>query len=130
MLLDYYYSIINQQTTEHVTLLDVILLPECGVYEGHFPGMPVAPGVCNIQMITECVERIAGKQIRLDYIAQCKFISMITPQLHSELQIRIELEGENKPPSTSQKGEKMKVIATIGKGEMEFMVFKGEYLKV
>jgi len=126
MLLDYYYSIINQQTTGRVTLFEVILLPECGVYEGHFPGMPVAPGVCNIQMITECVERITGQQIRLEYIAQCKFISMITPQQHPELQVRIELE-KDKPPPTPPKGERIKVVATIGQGDKEFMVFKGEY---
>ena len=126
MLLNY-YSIINQQTEFQVTQFDVRLLPECSVYEGHFPGMPVAPGVCNIQLIKECVERITGKQLLLEYIAQCKFISMITPQQHRELQIRIELE-ERKPPPTPPKGERVKVVATVGQGEMVFMVFKGEFI--
>ncbi|MDR0795264.1 MAG: beta-hydroxyacyl-ACP dehydratase [Tannerella sp.] len=120
MLLNYYYSIKKQQTTESVTLFDVTLLPECSVYEGHFPGMPIAPGVCTIQMIKECVERITGKQLLLESIAQCKFIKLISPQQHSELQIRIEL-AENEDKRT-------KAIATISKDETEYMLFKGEFV--
>jgi len=121
MLLDYFYSIKNQQTTERITLFDVILLPECSIYKGHFPGMPVAPGVCNIQMIKECVERITGKQLLLAYISQCKFTALITPQQHQELQIRIELieNTEDRP---------VKVITTISRDETEYLIFKGEFV--
>ena len=121
MLIDYYYTIQNEQTIGPVTVFDVLLLPECSVYEGHFPGMPVAPGVFNIQMIKECIERITGKQLLLEYIAQCKFTSLITPQQHQELQVRIELSEiqENKPVC---------VIASIGRNETEYMIFKGEYI--
>ena len=122
MLLDYYYSIKNQQITEKGALFDVALLPECNVYEGHFPGMPVAPGVCNIQMIKECVERVTGKQLQLESIAQCKFTTLVTPQQHPELTIRIELvENEEK---------QIKVIASMGRDETEYMVFKGEFKSV
>jgi 3-hydroxyacyl-[acyl-carrier-protein] dehydratase len=119
MLLDCYYLIQNQQTVGQITLFDVILLPECGVYEGHFPGMPVAPGVCNIQMIKECVERITGKKLLLEYVERCKFTTLITPQQHRELQIRVEL--------TENEDKWLKVTAAIGRDETEYMVFKGEF---
>jgi len=125
MLLDYYYSVKSQLTTESVTLFDVILLPACSVYEGHFPGMPVTPGVCNIQMIKECVERIIGRQLLLEYIVQCKFTALISPLQHQKLQVRIEIK---KPSPAPPKGERMEAIATIGQGEKEFMVFKGEFV--
>ncbi|MDR0794957.1 MAG: beta-hydroxyacyl-ACP dehydratase [Tannerella sp.] len=91
MLLDYYYTIINKQTESHGALFNIALLPECSVYKGHFPDMPVAPGVFNIQMIKECVERLVGKPLLLESITQCKFLTMITPDQHMELQVRIEL---------------------------------------
>jgi 3-hydroxyacyl-[acyl-carrier-protein] dehydratase len=121
MLFNYFFSIKNQQTTENITLFDVILLPDCSVYEGHFPGMPVAPGVCNIQLIKECVERITGKQLLLKNIDRCKFIAMITPQQHPELQVRIELlENTEEQP--------IKVTAVISRNETEYMTFKGEFI--
>ena len=120
MLIDYYYSIKTQRTIDCISLFDVFLLPECSVYEGHFPEMHVAPGVCNIQMIKECVERITGQHILLESITQCKFTTMITPQQHRELQIRIEL--------TAIADNKFKVTATIGREETEYMILKGEVL--
>ena len=118
MLLNY-YSIKNQQTTESTTLFDVMLLPECEVYKGHFPGMPVAPGVCNIQMIKECVERIIGKPLLLESITQCKFITIITPHQHHELQVSIEL--------TENDENQIKTTALISQNETNFMIFKGEF---
>jgi 3-hydroxyacyl-[acyl-carrier-protein] dehydratase len=120
MLLDYYYSIQNQQTAGNVARFDVLLLPECSVYKGHFPDMPVAPGVCNIQMIKECAERITGKQLLLDYIAQCKFMALISPQQLRELQVKIEL-AENV-------GERIHVVASVEQDGKELMVFKGEFV--
>ena len=120
-MIDNYYTITNQQTAENVTLFDVILLPECSIYDGHFPGKPVAPGVCNIQLIKECVERLTGKQLLLEYITQCKFTNLITPQQHRELHLRIEwvANPENNP---------VKVKASISRDETEYMIFKGEFV--
>jgi 3-hydroxyacyl-[acyl-carrier-protein] dehydratase len=116
---DYYYTIKNQQTEGNVTLFDVMLLPECSVYNGHFPGMPVAPGVCNIQMIKECVECIAGKPLLLEFMTQCKFITMITPEQHQELQVRIEL--------TENEENHFRAIAAISRDETDYVIFKGEF---
>ena len=121
MLLDYYYSIQNRQTVAGITLFDVVLLPECSVYEGHFPGMPVAPGVCNIQMIKECVEQIIGQSVLFEAIDQCKFITMIRPEQHRELQVRVEL--------TEMKEDGWKVTASIGQDETDYIVLKGNFLK-
>ena len=120
MLLNYYYKINNQRTTGDVTLFDVILLPECNIYKGHFPGMPIAPGVFNIQMIKECVERIAGKPLLLESMMQCKFIAMITPELNPELQIRIE--------STQYDDNRLKVSAKISRDNKDYVTFKGELI--
>ena len=122
MLLDYYYSIINHRVSDDTTLFDVMLLPECDIYKGHFPGMPVAPGVCNIQMIKECVERIAGKPLLLESMMQCKFISMITPKQNLELQIRIK--------STVIEDNHLKVSATISRENMDCVIFKGEFVQL
>ena len=122
VLLDYYYIIKNQQTTESTTLFDVMLLPECSVYKGHFPGMPVAPGVCNIHMIKECVERMAEKPLLLESMAKCKFITMITPDQHRELQIHI--------VSTESEDNRLKVSATISRDDTDYVTFKGEFFSM
>ncbi|MDR2234262.1 MAG: beta-hydroxyacyl-ACP dehydratase [Tannerella sp.] len=115
-LLDYYYSIRNHTTTGGNTQFDVTLLSECSVYDGHFPGMPVAPGVCNIQMIKECVEQMTGQSLLLESIAQCKFLAMITPQQHDDLQINIDLLNDD--------DKKYNIKASICRDGKEFITLK------
>lgn len=120
MLLNFFYKIKNQRTEENVILFDVILLPECNVYKGHFPDMPVAPGVFSIQMIKECVERITGKLLLLESMMQCKFLTMVTPEQHQLLQIRIAY--------TESEGNRLKTSVTIGRDKEDYVIFKGEFV--
>lgn len=119
MLLNYYYTINDQQTEGDTARIDVTLNKECEIYKGHFPGMPVAPGVCNIQMIKECTERLTGKQLLLEYISQCKFSTLITPQQHPALYICIHLLEQN--------DSLIKIKAIIGKNGEEYLTLQGEY---
>ena len=116
MLLDYYYTIKGQQTTGDTTLFYVSLINNCDIYNGHFPDMPVAPGVCNIQMIKECTERLTGKQLLLEYITQCKLTTLITPQQHPELEIRIQILEKDET--------QIKIKAVIGQDNSEYLTLR------
>ena len=37
------------------------LLPESPVYKGHFPGYPITPGVCLVEIALELMEEMAGQ---------------------------------------------------------------------
>lgn len=118
MLLDYYYSAKEQSTEGETVRFLVTLNKDCDIYNGHFPDMPVAPGVCNIQMIKECTELATGKQLLLKDISQCKLITLITPEQHPELQVDIQL--------LEQTDTVVKIKATIGQDNREYLILKGE----
>lgn len=111
-LIEDFYDIIACHEADGATLFEVALRPDCKVYQGHFPEMPVAPGVCNLQMIRECAEQVVGHPLMLNYIAQCRMTKLITPAECPTLEVTIRLEGEN-------------LQATIGKGEEQYLTFKG-----
>ena len=94
-LIEDFYDIIAQREEDGATVFEVALRPDCKVYEGHFPEMPVAPGVCNLQMIRECAELVAGHPLMLGYIGQCRMTKLITPAECPKLDVTIRLEGEN-----------------------------------
>lgn len=118
MLLNYYYTIKEQQTMGDTTRFYISLNKDCDIYKGHFPDMPVAPGVCNIQMIKECAEQLTGKQLLLEYISQCKLTTLITPQQHAELVIRIQILEKDET--------QIKIKAVIGQEDTEYLTLKGE----
>ena len=49
------------------------------IFEGHFPGQPVVPGVCMLQMIKELLEKAVTKETRLAKADHLKFLSVINP---------------------------------------------------
>ena len=59
--------------------------------QGHFPGNPVLPGVCTLQIVRECLERGTGRRHRFTAIRECKFLGMIVPQADTLLDIDIRL---------------------------------------
>ncbi|MDR2138334.1 MAG: beta-hydroxyacyl-ACP dehydratase [Tannerella sp.] len=90
-MLSDYYTVNSRWTEGDTTVFEVSLNPVSAVYRGHFPDMPVAPGVCNIQMIKECVERLTGRRLMIRYLAQCRLTTLLNPQQHPDLQVHIQL---------------------------------------
>lgn len=121
-LLDDYYRIDSRSDEGDKTVFGVTLLPDYCAYRGHFPGNPVSPGVCNIQMIKECAERLVGKRLFLGYIAKCRMSAVITPQISPRLQIRMKFSEV----STAAVETVYQVSATVSDDTTIYMEFKGE----
>ena len=49
------------------------------IFEGHFPGRPVVPGACLLQIVKELVSMATDSEVTLIRADQIKFISMIGP---------------------------------------------------
>ncbi len=58
---------------------NIILNPDHLIYKAHFPGQPVTPGVCILQMLQELLSIQVGKQLFIKNIKNAKFISMMSP---------------------------------------------------
>ncbi len=120
MLIKDYYTIENVSKQEDGAILfHISLRPDCTVYEGHFPGKPISPGVCNIQMIKECAEQVAGKSLLLNNLQQCRLTTLVTPVQHPQVEVMISLE---------EKEDAYKLRATIGKGEDVYLDLKAELI--
>ena len=101
------------------------LIPTHPVYEGHFPGEPVCPGVCSLQMVKECAQIMAHEQLLVCYIKQYRLLSVITPQEHPALMVEIHLNQEEKEGTGMI--YKMKATGTkLGVPDMKFFEISAE----
>jgi 3-hydroxyacyl-[acyl-carrier-protein] dehydratase len=57
----------------------VMLNPAHFIYRLHFPGNPITPGVCLVQMTTEILEEQMQRQLFLARIANIKVLNTLTP---------------------------------------------------
>lgn len=73
---DLFTSIDNYLAQEGHYAFRVRLDASHPVYRGHFPGHPVLPGVCTLQIVRECLNRGTGRRFRYAAIRECKFLGM------------------------------------------------------
>ena len=119
MLLNNFFEIketINNATEDGQTVA-VTLLRAHPVYEGHFPGNPVVPGVCLIQMIKEIVEIKNGRSYFLGKTDNVKFLNVINPDINPDLSIDL----------TYKQTDHFQIKATISFKEKVFLKFSGTF---
>ncbi|HEX3934333.1 MAG TPA: hypothetical protein VHW43_06610 [Puia sp.] len=63
--------------------------PEHAIFKGHFPGRPVVPGACLLQLVQETTSLVTGKEWRLLKGDQIKFIAAIDPRMSSTLHLTL-----------------------------------------
>jgi 3-hydroxyacyl-[acyl-carrier-protein] dehydratase len=92
LLLEDFYSIqeISSDSPEKMTV-KVELNAAHPVYKGHFPGTPVAPGVCLIQMIKEILIGQQKRNLQMTDGDTIKFMALIDPARHNSFYIDYEL---------------------------------------
>lgn len=113
-----FYKVLSEERTEGLSAkYQLAILSECDVYNGHFPGDPVCPGVCNIETIKECAMLLAGEQLRYSGIRQCRLTALATPAVCPEVDVQIVL---------SPTGEGYAVQATISDEKQTYMILKGQ----
>ena len=110
MLIEGLYTLQQFDYTDNQVKASILLHKESDVFKGHFPGNPVMPGVCMIQIIKELTEKALKKDVFLAKSSNIKFMSIINPEEHPLLDIVIDItatEDEVKIKSTSAFEETM-----------------------
>ena len=63
--------------------------PSHAIFNGHFPGQPVVPGVCMMQSVKELVERNVNQQLVITEADNIKFLSVIDPRVNKLIQATV-----------------------------------------
>ena len=75
------YTIARKQLEEGFSgsQYELELIPSSVIYQAHFPGEPITPGVCIVQMGKELVEDALQQELHISYVKNVKFLSILTP---------------------------------------------------
>lgn len=97
------------------------LNPSHPVYEGHFSGNPVVPGVCQVQMICELLSSVKETAVRLIHADNVKFLTLMVPDKNRIINADILVK--------KMENGGFSVNATLLMGELTFIKFKGIFIK-
>ncbi|EKT3957437.1 3-hydroxyacyl-ACP dehydratase [Flavobacterium psychrophilum] len=92
MLLKDFYKVISLEKNDSQKYLAIILVNEKHeVFKGHFPGNPIMPGVCMMQIIKEITEQITERLLIMQSLTNVKFMALINPEVTPELRLELDI---------------------------------------
>ena len=117
ILLGDFYTIKNLTTVDSAVNAELELNASHKIYEGHFPGQPVTPGVCMMQMVKEIIETVLQRETSLVRASEMKFLLMIIPGENNIINAQIKY--------SIDENEGIHVIAALLKDNTTYFKFKG-----
>jgi len=111
MLSDSFFKINSLVQEKNTVTAHLFLNAAHVIFDGHFPGMPVVPGVCMVEMIKEIFEEVIGQKTKLKSSRHIKFLNVLNPIVHAEVVAEINY-GENLEGYT--------LVAKIYAGDISF----------
>lgn len=76
-LIDNLYTVVKDNHAE--MQCDISFISDSVIYKAHFPGMPVTPGVCIIEIARELFSIMRNEEYRICKVANAKFLKIIAP---------------------------------------------------
>lgn len=119
MLQGDFFNIQKLEKADDEIKADLVINAGHKIFEGHFPGHPVVPGVCMMEMVKEIMEEVIGKKTNLVSAAEMKFLAIINPEENTDIQAALKYQ-------TEESGN-IAVSASLFKNERTYFKFKGVF---
>jgi 3-hydroxyacyl-[acyl-carrier-protein] dehydratase len=114
MLLDSFFTIETLEIAEDTIRSTLKFNRGHTIFNGHFPDVPVVPGVCMIQMVKEVIEHHNKESYKLVAGDNIKFLSVLNPDDNPGIEAFIQMEKNNI----------LTITATLFAGEVTFLKLK------
>ena len=101
ILLDKLYTIKSQQVEGNDIHYLIGFNVDYEILKGHFPGNPIIPGACIIQIISELVSKHLGFDVIMSEAKKIKFTNPIKPEKDNEVLFVISLSTTDKGIATA-----------------------------
>jgi 3-hydroxyacyl-[acyl-carrier-protein] dehydratase len=87
----FYKYHISKENIDDSVFIDIKIDSFHRLFEGHFPGQPVLPGVMILKMIVDCTSVHLGRKLNLKKATQCKFLNFVDPRLNPDLVLQLNI---------------------------------------
>src|SRR5688572_27912277 len=117
MLLGSFFNIASSSKDAHTAHATLTINAEHQIFKGHFPELPVVPGVCQTQMLCEAVNEILGSNYEVAEASSIKFLALLNPKETSQVQLELKFD---RPTDDS-----ISVKASYTWGDTTYFKFRG-----
>lgn len=91
VLKDFYKVLSEEKISDSKYTITILVNEKHEIFKGHFPGNPIMPGVCMIQIIKELAEKITQQTLMIQTLSNVKFMALINPEVTPELRLELDI---------------------------------------
>ena len=114
------FNILAVKQSENILTASLATNPNSAIFEGHFPGQPVVPGACMLQLVKDVLSDQLKLTLKLLKADNIKFLGLIKPVKETlTLQISYQL-IENQ----------VKITATLSTAGITCMKLQGTFVSI
>jgi 3-hydroxyacyl-[acyl-carrier-protein] dehydratase len=95
MLENSFYTVERTDSAGNNYYVGLLLNPSHEIYKLHFPGNPITPGVCLLQISLELLNRKFERKLRLIGAKNIKYLKVINPLENPKIEFVIQFKTEN-----------------------------------
>jgi 3-hydroxyacyl-[acyl-carrier-protein] dehydratase len=114
------YTIVTMEGTGEILNASVMIMRDHPVFNGHFPGNPVLPGVCTLQITGELLSKYLDQKLILIKSDNIKFMSLVIPTVNTILKYEISL--------SEQVENMLSVKCAVTSNGVDVLKMKGSYV--
>lgn len=107
ILKDFYTLKSIKEQEENKFTAEITLNADHEIFNGHFPGNPVTPGVCMMQIVKDISEKISERKLMVNSANNVKFMAIINPEETPDITLDFDI-------SSTEESVKVKNITSFG----------------
>ncbi len=111
------YEVKSLKTTDNTIVAEIYFNKNHNVFDGHFPGNPIVPGVVQMQIMKDLIENALQTKLFLKSTKSIKYLNVINPLKTGG--VLFDITCEKHPDST------FKVKCTVKTESYIFMKYSG-----
>jgi len=111
MLLNNFYTVSSIEHTAGSIHAAIRIQKDHSIFNGHFPSVPIVPGVCMMQIVKEVTESQTNSRLMITSADNMKFLSVLDPTQHADVEVAITYEQHN---------DSFQIKASIFAGQLTF----------
>ena len=120
MLLNDFYFIRSFEADDKTINAELEFNVDHNIFKGHFPAVPVVPGVCMMQMVQEMIEKQTSSVKRISHVQQMKFLTLINPAVSPSVHLSLSyIQGTD---------DVLHVSASLLNDSVIYFKFKGDFI--
>ncbi|WP_207798847.1 3-hydroxyacyl-ACP dehydratase [Taibaiella soli] len=105
-----FYTVHDLKQEENTVTGKILFNQQHEIFKGHFPGQPVVPGVCTMQIVKEIVAQQTGTTLTIRNTGQVKFLQLILPEVAPVFTISWKIAGNELSVDASFKNDQTAIF--------------------